>query len=119
MVAERLDRALRAAAIPILSVSVGSEADRATWAIQYDPSATAQHRTDGEALRQTFDPLSQAAIDAEKAAFAAAIDANPLIQAVAQLDFEERQKLVVINGQTLRTAAQCKARVRAIYQSLL
>lgn len=46
-------------------------------------------------------------------------DDNALIQAVAQLDFEERQKLQVKAGQTLRTAAECKARVKAIYRTLL
>lgn len=46
-------------------------------------------------------------------------DTNALVQAVAQLDFEERQKLTVKTGQTLRTAAECKARVKAIYRSLL
>lgn len=50
---------------------------------------------------------------------ALSIDNDLLIQAIAQLDFEERQKLQVKNGQTLRTAAQCKARVKEIYRSLL
>lgn len=119
MVVERLDRALRLAGIPIGGVSVGTETDRATWRIDYAPSATAQHRVDGDALRLTFDPLSQAAIDAEKAEFAAALDSNPLVQAIALLDFEERQKFTVQAGQTLRTLAQCKARIKAVYSSLL
>lgn len=118
-VATRLDRALRAASIPILGVSVGAEADRSTWSVQYDTFATAQQRTDGENVRLTFDPNSQAAIDAEKAEFAAALDNNPLVQAVAMLDLEERQKLIVQAGQTLRNGQQCKARLKAIYQSLL
>lgn len=60
------------------------------------------------------------AYDAErKDATAAWIDDDRLIQAVAQLDFEERQKLQVKAGQTLLTAAQCKARIRAIYRGLL
>ena len=119
IVAGRLDRALRSAAIPILGVSVGDEIVRATWRIDYDPAATAQHRLDGEALRLAFDPTSQAAIDAEKADLAGQADANLLLRAIALLDWEERQKLVVQNGQTLRTQAQCLARVKAIYQSLL
>jgi hypothetical protein len=119
MTAERLDRALKAAGIPIIGVSIGSETDRVTWAIQYAPQATAQHRTDGEALRLSFDPASQAASDAEKADRAARADGDALIQAVAQLDFEERQKLTVKAGQTLLTAAQCRARLKAIVQSLL
>lgn len=118
-VSGRLDRALRAAGIPIIGVSVGSEADRTTWLVQYALSATAQHRTDGEALRVSFDPVAQTASDAEKAELASLADADPLLQALAQLDFEERQKLTVRAGQTLLTAAQCRARLKTIYQSLL
>lgn len=65
MVAERFDRALRVAGIPIVGVSIGVDADRSTWRIQYDASATAQHRVDGEALRVTFDPFAQSVLDAE------------------------------------------------------
>lgn len=71
MVASSLDRALRALSIPILGVSVGSEADRTTWRIDYAAVATAQHRIDGEALRNTFDPTNQAVLDADIAASAA------------------------------------------------
>lgn len=67
MVADRLDRALRAAGIPITGVSVGLDADRTTWRIAYLPSATAQQLLDGEALRVTFDPLAQSSTDAETA----------------------------------------------------
>lgn len=41
------------------------------------------------------------------------------LRAVAQVDFEERQKLTVRQGQTLRTAQECVDRARAIYRSLL
>lgn len=119
MVAERLDRALRAAGIPIGGVSVGSDGDRATWAIRYDPSATTQQQTDGETLRQTFDPQSPTAIDAEKAAWASALDGNPLVQALGQALWEEIQKCQVTAGQTLRNKAQLLGRVKAIYQNLL
>lgn len=47
------------------------------------------------------------------------INTNKLIQAVARLDFEERQKLTVRAGQTLRTAPECLDRIKAIYRSLL
>ena len=56
---------------------------------------------------------------ARKDAVAAQLDTNLAVQALAQLDFEERQKLVVTSGKTLLTAQQCKARIRAIYRSLL
>ena len=57
--------------------------------------------------------------EAIKEAIAIKIDTDPLIQAVAQLDYEERQKLQVKNGQRLFTPSECKARIRAIYRSLL
>lgn len=118
-IAARLDGALRAAGIPIVGVAIRDDTDRRTWRIDYAANATAQHRLDGEALRLSFDPVSQAAADAERAVLANRIDGDLLIQAVAQLDFEERQKLVVQVGQTLRTAAQCRARIKAIYLALL
>lgn len=60
-----------------------------------------------------------ATVNAEKDARATQADTDLLIQAVATLDYEERQKLQVKAGQTLLTAAQCKARVKAIYRNLL
>ena len=57
--------------------------------------------------------------DAIKEQRALRIDVDAALQAVAQLDFEERQKLQVKNGETLRTAAECKARIRLIYRSLI
>lgn len=54
-----------------------------------------------------------------KDARANTIDADAALQAVAQLDFEERQKLQVKAGQSLRSAADCKARLKVIYRGLL
>lgn len=53
-----LDAALRAAGVPIVNVSVGTPADRTTWKVVYDPSATAQQRIDGAALVASFDPTA-------------------------------------------------------------
>jgi hypothetical protein len=108
MVAERLDRALRSAAIPILGVSVGSEADRATWVIQFAPAATAQQRTDGETLRLSFDPLAQAAVDAETADRAATVAAQKDLLATIAL----MTSLTDANWGT-KTLAQKVAAVRA------
>ena len=36
-----LDRAVRAAGVPIDGVSIGDPANRATWTVQFRPSATA------------------------------------------------------------------------------
>lgn len=62
MVGERLDSALKAAGIPIISVSIGDEADRGTWRIEYAKEATDQQRADGDALLKTFDPESPAVV---------------------------------------------------------
>jgi hypothetical protein len=119
MVAERLTRALQQAGIPVDGVSIGRPDDKSTWRVDYAPAATAQHRVDGDALKSSFNPDDPAVVTSEKAAQAASADTDLLLQAVAQVDFEERQKLTVKAGQTLLTAAQCKARIRAVYQSLL
>lgn len=70
VIATRLDLALKAVGIPIVGVSVDSPTDRTKWRIDYTAAATAQHRTDGEALKATFDPTAQAVIDSENAALA-------------------------------------------------
>jgi hypothetical protein len=108
MVAERLDRALRAAGIPIVGVSVGNDADRTTWRIDFQAAATAQHRTDGEALRLSFDPIAQASIDAETADRAAATAGQKdLLATIALIT-----SLTDVNWGT-KTLAQKVAAVRA------
>jgi hypothetical protein len=108
MVAERLDRALRAAGIPIVGVSVGNDADRTTWRIDFQAAATAQHRTDGEALRLSFDPLAQTAVDAETADRAAATAGQKdLLATIALIT-----SLTDVNWGT-KTLAQKVAAVRA------
>lgn len=63
--AGRLYRALTATGLPVVSVSIGTVADRATWRVDYAAAATAQQRADGEALKASFDADSVAAVDAE------------------------------------------------------
>lgn len=69
-----LDRALRTAAIPIDGVSIGVLADRATWRVDYQPTATLAHRTtataiiaalavDSGALAAEDQKLAQATVD--------------------------------------------------------
>ena len=47
------------------------------------------------------------------------INSDLQIQAVAQLDYEERQKLQIKVGQKLLNPKECKDRVLAIYRSML
>lgn len=55
-VAARLARALERQGIPIVTVSLGVEADRLTWTLQFAPTATALQRLDAQALLDAYDP---------------------------------------------------------------
>jgi hypothetical protein len=83
-----------------------------------DPRTERADGTDPSGIRAASAP-EIAAYDAERRDLLSGRDTDLMLRAVAQLDFEERQKLVVEAGQTLRTQAQCLARVKAIYRALL
>ena len=70
-------------------------------------SATAQEIADFDTARKDYE------------ADFGSMDPRLAIRALAQLDYEERQKLQVQVGQTLRTVPQCLARFKAIYLGLL
>jgi len=70
-------------------------------------SATAQEIADFDTARKDYE------------ADFGAMDVRIALRALAQLDYEERQKLQVQVGQTLRTVPQCLARFKAIYLGLL
>lgn len=53
--ASRLHESI-AAVCPIIGIQVGNVDDRSTWTIQFDPSATAQQRTNAQAVINAFDP---------------------------------------------------------------
>jgi hypothetical protein len=53
-----VDQALRAAGIPIVGVTINDPANRGTWRVTFDPSATPAQITQGNAL------LATVAIDA-------------------------------------------------------
>ena len=117
MTALAFQRALEAANVPVVGVSIGDPDDRDTWRINYAKQVTDQQRADGEAVRKSFDPSSKDAKDAERAAMAARIDDNLATQAMLALGAEERQKLQA--GEKPLSLDECKARVRAIYIGLL
>jgi hypothetical protein len=106
--ADQLTRALERQGIPITGVSIGREGDRATWRIDYTPAATAQHRTDGDALRLTFDPLTDAAWVDEQAD--RAVNESKAFRALARATFELKT-----NAWTL---LQFSDRIKAIYKTL-
>jgi len=108
---------LKSRGAKVIDAHIGSATDRATWTVDHDPTATDADKTfTATELANATDAAIQTAA---KDALSADIDSNLLIQAVAQVDFEERQKLTVKTGQTLLTAAQTKARIKAIYRNLL
>jgi hypothetical protein len=115
-VAARLTRALQQAGIPILGVSIGQETDRATWRIDYAPAATAQHRTDGETLRQTFDPLAATEDQKDRQEERDQDVAKKIIRALA-VAIHKRFKTGGVTGDTV-TVAQWEAAIRSEYDAL-
>lgn len=86
-VAAGLDAALKAAGIPIVGVSIGSEADRATWAVQFLPQATAAHRTQAASIVGSFNADDPAHADTE---LAQRFDGDRLFKAKAISDLAFR-----------------------------
>jgi hypothetical protein len=59
-IANLVDQALRAATIPFLSVSIGSEGDRATWRVVFAENATQQQRDQAATILATVDVTAAA-----------------------------------------------------------
>ena len=112
--AAQLKTAIQKAGVAITDVSIGHSQDRSTWTVV--PSSL---QNAAQATIDSFDPTAASVIDADKDEITAQLDTNTALQALLRLDFEERQKLMVQVRQTLRTAQECKDRVKAIYKSLL
>jgi hypothetical protein len=76
--AQIVDRALRAAGVPIDGVSIGDPANRATWTAQYTAAATPAHKVTGAALLLSVvvDAAAQTAQDQQAAQ--AFIDTLPI-----------------------------------------
>jgi hypothetical protein len=98
--------ALDRAGIPVTGVSFGLLADRTTWRIDYQPQATAQQRSDGEALKLSYDVATDTAYRTEQEQ--ARFDGEKLVKAVA---IWTAQKLGV-------APATARAEILAIYRSL-
>ena len=112
--ASRLKQAVMAAGVAITDVQIGDDGNKATWKVRPTSLQGA-----AQATIDAFNATDPSVVDAEKTLVSKQLDTMYALQAIAQLDYEERQKLVVIVGQTLRTAQECKDRVKAIYKSLL
>ena len=68
MLAHGLTRALERAGIPVVGVSCGRLSDRASWAVQYRPEATAQHKADAAGILAGYDLAADTALVDEQAA---------------------------------------------------
>lgn len=99
--------ALKAANVPIVSVAIGNPADRATWRIDFDPTATPAQKTQGATI------LASVVIDAAAVADADAMDAVDLkvLKAVSRALWE------AIPAPTM-TLVQLRARAIQIWKSL-
>lgn len=107
--AEMLSAALTRAGVPIIGVSIGSP-DRATWRIDYAPDASSAQRAQGEAIRQSYDPATDAVFKDEQSQ--QDYNAQLVVQAVAQALWE------CIPSPTM-TKLQLKNRAIALYKALL
>ena len=72
-VARQLHRALEAAGLPILGVSIGQLDDKATWKVHYQPSASAAQRAQGAQVVTSFDASSSEVKSADEAERVAAV----------------------------------------------
>lgn len=93
-IAEIVDSALRTAGIPILGVSIGTDGDRSTWSVQFDPSATSAQRTQAASI------LASVAVDAaaqhtqDQTDVKAFVDALPLVQQAVYLTILDQVNLL-------------------------
>jgi leucyl aminopeptidase (aminopeptidase T) len=102
-----VDQALRAAGVPIVSVVIGVDGDRATWTITFDPSATSAQRAQAATL------LATVGVDA-----AAQLDDR----AIADMDAKDLKATMLALWEAipgpLLTRAQVRARAIAIRKTL-
>lgn len=112
-IAAALDRALRAAGIPIDGVTVGSDLDRATWHAIYQAIATTEQRALGDTLIATFDPTAPAVVATEQDMSAQRdVEMNVALQAVMRVTW----KYLPAGKPTLTAFAQ---EIKAAYKALL
>lgn len=82
--------AMRNAAIPIVGVSIGTPADRATWRVDFDPSATPAQRTQAASLLTTVIVDTAAQHTQDQTDVKAYIDAMPLVEQAIDLTILDR-----------------------------
>jgi chitodextrinase len=93
------------AVCPIIGVTVADPADKATWAAQFDPAATAQQRTAAQNAINSFD--AAAADQADR-------DAADLTRQLGKVMFNHENRIRALEGKAAVTAAQFMTAVRAL-----
>lgn len=109
MIAVGLTRALERAGIPIVGVSIGLEADRATWAVRFKPEATAQQQAQAAAIVSGYDVSADSTLRAELA------DKDLALKALGSLARVTWEHLPAVGRPTW---GDFLARWKAIYLSL-
>ena len=106
--AGELDQLLRASGVPISGCAIGDPNNKATWRVDFDPSATQDHRNQAEAVIAAYVEPTAAAkqdkLDDQR------VNDKPLI-AVSMALWE------CIPAPTM-TKAQLRVRIKAIFKTL-
>jgi hypothetical protein len=113
-ISDVLTRTLEAAGIPVYGVSVGNEADKQTWRIDFTPAATIGQRNQATGIVASFSLADPAVVTQEANNAAKSLD-DRRIQALATA-VHKRFKLFV-PGDTM-TPAQWRASLRAEFDAL-
>jgi len=92
--AELVDGALRAAGIPIVGVSIGTDGDRATWSVQFDPAATGPQRTQAASILASLVVDATAKHTQDQSDVKAFIDAMPLVEQAIDLTILDQVNLI-------------------------
>jgi hypothetical protein len=114
--AEGYHRALTRAGVPVISVSIGSPDNRATWRVTFGPGVTPEQVTIAAQLQLSYDFAND--VEAQNEDAAGAFDTMKMLKAVAltmvdAINIERAQ-----HGRAAITPAVAKAQVLDKYRSL-
>lgn len=112
--AAALHKALQASA-PIDGVSIGNDADKSTWKIQFNAAATTQQKTAAQTALTSFvyDPAAETHADNQTGLNAMLLEKGSVARALGMVMFKEINKLRVKTGDPVYTLAEFKAALLA------
>ncbi len=98
------------AVCPIVSISIGNFADKATWRIDFDGNPTAAQRTAAQNVVSAFNPDAPDDLPALDLATlnATLVEPGSVVRALGLVMFDEINKLRVKNGDAAYTLTQFK-----------